>query len=472
MRGPHTLRARLFFWFVGAILLAMVTGSLVAWRTRPESIVGTEQAARHVEERLLELWDDPAATGAFVQGVREVTGFDVQLVRDPSHLRPRVRRLAENGAVFVSEGPQHVALPVLRGKRLLGALEIQGFGQHVGPWAWWRVAAALMLVVALLSAMAGAVANQLAHPLERLARAADRFGAGDLTVRADAARRVRWVAREVRAVAISFNRMADRVEATVRGQRELLGAISHELRSPLGRAHVALEIARDRLPPQEGERSAAAAIDDVEKQLLSVDSILGDLLDVTRAGLADLRLETRPFGLWLRERIEAEPPAPPIDLQLEATAADAAVRFDSGLLERVVHNLVVNARAHGHPPDRPLEVRLSLEGRGNDAVLRVAVRDRGAGFPEGFIERAFEPFVRGDTARSRPSEGPGHGFGLAIVKRIVEAHGGRVFARNLTSGPSPAAGAVHATSIGATPETPRVQGAEVGFELPLRGPKS
>lgn len=80
MRGPHTLRARLFFWFVGAILLAMVTGSLVAWRTRPESIVGTEQAARHVEERLLELWDDPAATGAFVQGVREVTGFDVQLV--------------------------------------------------------------------------------------------------------------------------------------------------------------------------------------------------------------------------------------------------------------------------------------------------------------------------------------------------------------------------------------------------------
>src|SRR4029077_18923882 len=118
----------------------------------------------------------------------------------------------------------------------------------------------------------------------------------------------------VREVAVSFNRMASRVEAMVRGQRELLGAISHELRSPLGRARVALEIARDRLPPGvPADRSPAPPLDDVEKQLGVVDAILGDLLDVTRAGLADLRKDTRPFVDWLCARA-AEEPAPPVVL--------------------------------------------------------------------------------------------------------------------------------------------------------------
>ena len=169
---------------------------------------------------------------------------------------------------------------------------------------------ALGLVLTVLSVMAGRVANLLARPLEQLAHASDRFGGGDLTFRADLGRRQRWVAVEVRDVAVRFNRMADRVEAMVRGQRELLGAISHELRSPLGRARVALEIARDRLASGAQEpRGPAGALDDIERQLLAVDSILGDLLDVTRAGLADLRKETRPFLLWIAQRV-AEHPAP------------------------------------------------------------------------------------------------------------------------------------------------------------------
>jgi signal transduction histidine kinase len=80
--------------------------------------------------------------------------------------------------------------------------------------------------------------------------------------------------------------------------------------------------------------------------------------------------------------------------------------------------------------------------------LRVSVRDRGPGFPPGFAERAFEPFVRGDAARSRPAAGAGYGLGLTIVRRIVEAHGGRVFARN-----------AEARGGGG--------GAEAGFDLPL-----
>jgi signal transduction histidine kinase len=451
MRRHHSLRSRLFRWFFGAILLAMLTSALVVSTTRPESVTGAEALARNVADRLALDWDDPDATRAFVAEVRDVTGFEVRLVRDPHELPAHVHRVAERGGVIAPDGPEHVFVPVTRSGHLAGALEMEKFGPRPVAWAWWRFALAFMLVVAALSAMAGGVANQLARPLEHLAHAADRIGQGDLAFRTNVAGgRRRWVAQEVRDVAVSFNRMADRIEAMVRGQRELLGAISHELRSPLGRARVALEIARDRLPPPSVERvepdprSPLAALDDVEKQLGGVDAILGDLLDVARTGLSDLRTETRGLVPWLEGRIADEPSPPVIALAAPPETRAVALAFDAPLLARAFQNLLVNARAHGHPADRAIEVRVSLEGE----AARVVVRDRGPGFSPGFAERAFEPFVRGDPSRARPVAGPGYGLGLTLVRRIVEAHGGRVFARNAAEG----------------------DGAEVGFELPVAPP--
>ncbi len=449
MRRPHSLRSRLFRWFFGAIVLAMLTSGLVVSTTRPEPITGAEALAHNVATHLARDWDDEGATRAYVGEVRDVTGFDVRLVRDPERLPGHVRRVAERGGAIAPAGPEHIFVPVLRGDRLEGALEMERFGPRPVPWAWWRFALALLLVVAVLSTMAGGVANQLARPLEHLAHVADRFGGGDLGVRTDVAGgRRRWVAQEVRDVAVSFNRMADRIEAMVRGQRELLGAISHELRSPLARAGVALEIARDRLPEAaessgDGRGQPRAALDDVEKQLAAVDEILGDLLNVARTGLADLRKERREFLPWIRGRVAEEPSPPAITVNSGAEVAAMALDFDPALLARAVQNLLVNARAHGHPADQPLEIRLSRAGE----FARVVVRDRGPGFGDGFAERAFEPFVRADPSRVRPTEGAGYGLGLTLVRRIVEAHGGRVFARNV----SPEAGG---------------GGAEVGFDLP------
>jgi signal transduction histidine kinase len=448
MRRPHSLRSRLFSWFFGAILLAMLTSALVVSTTRPESITGAEALAHNVADRLALNWDDPDATRAFVGEVRDVTGFDVRLVRDPHRLPSHVHRVAERGGAIAPDGPEHIFIPVTRSGRLEGALEMEKFGPRPLPWAWWRFALAIFVVVAALSTMAGGVANQLARPLERLAHAADRIGGGDLGFRTDlAGGRRRWVAQEVRDVAVSFNRMADRIEAMVRGQRELLGAISHELRSPLGRARVALEIARDRLPPasrEPSDRSPLAALDDVEKQLGGVDAILGDLLDVARTGLADLRTESRGLVDWLKVRVAEEPTPPAIELIASDDARAVVLAFDPALLARAVQNLLVNARAHGHAVDRPIEVRVSRE----QERARVVVRDRGPGFSAGFAERAFEPFVRGDPSRARPTSGPGYGLGLTLVRRIVEAHDGRVFARNAADG----------------------EGAEVGFELPIAPP--
>jgi two-component system OmpR family sensor kinase len=445
MRRSRTLRSRLFSWFLGAILLAMVTSALVAVTTRPDPVTGVESVARNMATRLAETWDDPGATRAFVAEIRDVSGAEVRVVRDVRELPKNVRRVAERGGAIAPQGAAHFYIPVTRGSDLLGALEIDRVGPRAIPWGWWRFVLAITLVLSVLSAMAGHVANQLASPLERLAEGADRFGAGDLAFRADIARgALRWTVREVREVGVSFNRMADRVEAMVRGQRELLGAISHELRSPLGRARVALEITRDRLPPDDSERSPSRALDDVDRQLGAVDTLLGDLLEVSRAGLADLHKERLPLVAWVRTRIADEPQPPSIELEVAAGGEDLEASIDPVLLGRAVHNLLANARAHGHPADAPLVVRIEK----GPEVARLVVRDRGPGFPKGFADKAFEPFVRGDAARSRPVEGPGHGLGLTIVRRVVEAHGGRAFARDAPGG----------------------GGAEVGFELPLASP--
>jgi two-component system OmpR family sensor kinase len=439
MNRSRTLRSRILAWFVGAILLAILTSAMVGLSTRPDSVTGAEAMARNVGTRMADTWDDEAARQAYVAEVRDVTGFEVRLVRDPRRLPPKVHHAAAHGIAIVPENAQHIFIPVVRGGQLVGAVEMEKFGPRPAAWPWWRFVLALGLSGIVLSIMASRVANLLARPLERLAQAADRFGGGDLAFRADIAGARRWVAVEVREVGVAFNRMADRVEAMVRGQRELLGAISHELRSPLGRARVALEIARDRMPTEDGERPAASALDDVERQLGSVDGILGDLLDVTRAGLADLRKETRAFVPWLRACIAEEPAPPNVALEVDASVEAVSASFDGPLLARAVRNLVLNARAHGHPDDRPLEVRVTRQ----EGSLRVTVRDHGPGFAEGLADRAFEPFVRGDAARSRPAAGAGSGLGLAIVRRVVEAHGGHAFARNAQGG-----------------------GAEVGFDLP------
>jgi two-component system, OmpR family, sensor kinase len=449
MRRPRTLRSRLFTWFFGAIALAILTSALVGIATRPEPASGADIMARNVGARLAGVWDEPDAVRAFLGEVRDVTGFDV-------------RRIAEHGGSIAPDGPQHIFVPVARDGTLLGALEMDRFGPHPAAWVWWRLVLALALVHAVLSVMARRVADSLARPLEQLAHAADRVGSGDLAFRTDVARDCaspgaspgRWVAAEVRDVAVAFNRMADRVEAMVRGQRELLGAISHELRSPLGRARVALEIARDRLPASEGlaERTSAGALDDVEGQLTSIDSILGELLDVTRTGLADLRKETRPFDAWLRGRIAEEPTPPAIELDVAPEVGGLPIAFDPALLARALHNVLVNARAHGHPASEALRVRVSRAGE----RLRIAVADRGPGFAEGLAEKAFEPFVRGEPSRARPAGAAGYGLGLAIVRRIVEAHGGRVFAEN-----RPAADGDNGDRSNGT------DGATVGFDLPI-----
>jgi signal transduction histidine kinase len=415
------LQARLLVWFLGAIVAAIGASILTTVVTAPDEQVETPTrvVSRHVQHRLARSWDDPEATETYVRQLRETTGLDLHVRRDPAVIAGKIGRPG-NGWVF-EEGVAY--MPIVKGGAVVGALELRTAAAAPRPW---RLGLALGAALLVLGGAARRVSKRLARPLELVAHTAERFGAGDLEARTNIDKQPRrWVAEEVREVGRAFDGMADRISRVVTEQRELLAAISHELRSPLGRARVAIEIARERA--QADGADGARPLDDADEQLVEIDAILGDLLASARAGLADLRVAEVELAPWVRERASAETTGS-LEIAVDASAEGARAPIDAGLLGRALHNLLANAWAYGHPKDTPLAVRLSVEG--GQAVL--VVRDRGPGFPEAVLPRAFEPFVTGGGAARSP--GGGIGLGLTLVRRIVEAHRGTAAARNLDGG--------------------------------------
>lgn len=425
------LRTRLFLWFLAAMLVAAATSVATVSLLRSDFFMPSHDAHRAMGPHLAEIWSDTKACDAYLADVHAQTGIDYRLERDPKKLPKFVHANPQ----FADDMKGNFFLPVEQNGVLVGAVEFK-----LTPHGRWRRLAISLVAAAIVLAFAAVrVAGDLAKPLERVAKAAGELGAGNLGARVQRAGEKQISStHEIADVARAFDRMADRVEQMIQGQRELLGAISHEIRSPLGRARVALEIARERVSTD--VPSAERSLGEIDAQLSEVDVILGDLLAVTRAGLTDLQSDTVQLVPWLRARVAAE--AKGGDVELDASDGDELpARIDSPLLGRAVHNLIANARTHGHPVSEPLEVRVRRE---HDAAI-VAVLDKGPGFTSEILPRAFEPFVRADAARSPKDGGGGNtGLGLALVKRIVEAHGGAVFARNRTDG-----------------------GAEVGFSIPL-----
>jgi signal transduction histidine kinase len=249
------------------------------------------------------------------------------------------------------------------------------------------------------------VVRRMTRRLETLADDVERFGAGDLAARADVAGN-----DEVSGLALSFNRMAGRVSALLEAHRTLLANASHELRSPLARVHMALDLYETQPRPEllASIRRDCAEIDaQVEEILLA--SKLDTVTDVAPHERIDLA------ALVAEESARVEVPF---------EVARVEVQGDTRLLRRLVRNLLENALKHG-----AADVSAELADDGANAVLRV--RDRGPGLPEAERERIFEPFYR--PANSRET-GSGWGLGLALVRQIARHHGGHVRCRENPGG--------------------------------------
>lgn len=261
---------------------------------------------------------------------------------------------------------------------------------------------------------AGRVARRIARPLYQLTRAAQDLGAGNLKARVSAEN---LGFDELAVLAYAFNEMAARLERQLADERELLASVSHELRTPLSRIRLLVEIARQ-------ARASGApdprTLDEIEREAIEIDTLVGELLASARIEFQAVSPKPLEAGEIARRALEraAEDPA-----KLTLAAPVIAFAADPTLVARALANLVDNARKHGGGLDR-------MEVHASDRSVFFEITDRGRGFAPGEETRVFERFFRGAGTGSQGSLG----LGLALVKRIAEAHGGRVQATNRPEG--------------------------------------
>ena len=217
---------------------------------------------------------------------------------------------------------------------------------------------------------------------------------------------------ELTALAHNLDDMAARLSGVLRSQKELIAALSHEMRTPLARLRFALAVIADGSDAKLAERLRAMT-DDVQE----IDDLVASMLNYARLDHPDteMRWQDVPTAAWLSKIVE-KTRSDSIQVTMDAVDTPNTVRMDPRLMELALSNLLVNAKKYAQR-----KARCSLVEE-NDSYL-LTVEDDGAGVPDEDREKIFKAFTRIDDSRNR--ETGGYGLGLAIVARVAELHGGQ-----------------------------------------------
>ena len=275
------------------------------------------------------------------------------------------------------------------------------------------VAAVLLISFALVYPLS----RSITRPVEKLTAAVEAYGRGDLSQRSG----LGDLDDEVGKLARSFDEMADRIQTARKAEKELLANVSHELRTPLARMKVALELIQ---PPDD---AMAKRLQGLGEEVDELDRLIADVLTASRLDLAALplrkvRIKLADLVAKSLDRVRQLEPGFKVESRVEP---ELAVDADEALLSRALDNLLDNARKYGN--GTPVEVEARREA--GKAVL--SVRDRGPGIPAADLPRVFDPFFRGEGVRGQAT---GFGLGLALARRVAEAHGGSAAAVNADGG--------------------------------------
>jgi len=272
------------------------------------------------------------------------------------------------------------------------------------------------------------LARYLTSPIVRLREAARRFAGGELSARSGR-RKVVWK-DELSDLANDFDVMAERIESLVTQQRRLVQDVSHELRSPLARLTIAVELLRG-----QGPAATPSTLTRIEKEAMSLNEMIGQVLDLTRieGDISSVVMAPVDLAPLLGEIVD--------DANFEANTGGRGVRLlesepcvvagNEEWLRRGIENVIRNAIRYTLD-NTMVEVRLTRSKEAGARYARISVRDHGGGVPEADLPHLFRPFYRVSTARDRQSGGAG--LGLAITKSAVTLHRGSVTARNAADG--------------------------------------
>jgi signal transduction histidine kinase len=398
-------RLYLQFYVTILIVLAVFVGAAVLlWRVADDDN-RTPQYLDVAAELTGALLPDAAAPRAeqqrAIEGLQRKLRFDIALYErdgdmiamagkppprfDPNRARTGWRR-GPGGPNFVLQLPDG---------RWLVARQVR---ERPNPIFW--IAAALGLVAVAVAIAAFPVVRGLGRRLERLKAGVDRLGGGDLGARVKVEGR-----DEVAALAASFNRSAERIEALVAAHRLLLANASHELRTPLTRIGVAASLLGGAADPRTRES--------LKRDVAELNELIEQILLASRLEALPTLDRREPVDLLALAAEEAS------HYDVEVSGEPVTVSGDRTLLRRLVRNLVENAQRYGGGKEGEESIAVSVGREGNRAVLDVT--DRGPGVPEAERQRIFEPFYR---LAGASESGRGSGLGLALVLDIARRHGG------------------------------------------------
>lgn len=418
-RFPSRLTLRIYG--VGILQFAVVAFGmwLFAKQTMPQTQGLTDKLAPVMKLAIEPKLGDRAALQAELTNLSQTSDWTIAVYDDAQQLIARTERMPRTAPV---EGLRP------RGTRVSDVTFPDGRAGSIvfsiprppqPPPPWFPIA--LVVVVCGVTAWLGA--RSIARPLGSLREVVAQLGAGQLTARAHLDRK-----DEFGDLARAFNDMAQRITSLMGAEKELIANVSHELRTPLARIQVALDLAA------EGDAdSARESLGEIAEDLAELERIVDDVLMSARLALSDgkstttgalppVRVEEVDVQALMERaiaRFRTAHPARPLEMQLGSVLPNS--RADAVLLRRVIDNLLDNADKYTEEPTSAIELTAHRAG----AEIVIEVRDRGMGIPPEDAERVFEPFFRGDRSRTRGARG-GYGLGLALARRIVEAHAGKL----------------------------------------------
>jgi two-component system, OmpR family, sensor histidine kinase CpxA len=433
----HYLAGRIFIWF-WLVLLSAVFATLTISRALSEQTeirrlppqvaqqlqqqLNTYNNSRTISELLLRLQrQDPqrwlvvnAGTNTVLTPELLPRNFDQNWLTELSQLsRPRWLRHDNTslaGPFLLRIGSDTLALYQKRQRP---------------PLPWWRFAdmpqPVLLVLMLLISAIASFIlAVSISRPLRELLQRQLQFAAGALDSRVTTLSKRR---DELGQLGQSFNTMAEHISALLTNQRRLLRDISHELRSPLARAQLALGLTERQQNLQQIPR--------LKQELDRLDAMLDELLTYSKLDAGQYQLNKHLFDIneLLSDVIEVN--------QVEADAKQQTITVltpgplqlaaDSHLLARAIENVLRNAIKYS-----PTNSQISCQLQQHNLQLSLTICDQGPGIEQDKLAAIFEPFYR--VSDSRSSNTGGTGLGLAIVAQIVRQHSGSVSAFNSVNG--------------------------------------
>ncbi len=444
---PRRLFLKIFLWFLAVLITVMAGTFIISEVMRPERrappnrrpleamLAGRAQTAAEIFER-----DGRDGLVAQLDRTEQETGVRVFLFnteleelsgrRIPSGAPEAVRRVLQSRRpelLQTDHSPIH-AEPVTS----LGGTEyVFVAAMPPGPPSPGFVHPVYhLLAVALVgAAFCFWLATYLTSPITKLRKATQELASGNLSVRVVPALGNRR--DELASLGADFDLMAEQIESLINSQRRLLGDISHELRSPLARLNVALELARQRSGPE-----TQSALERIQREAENLNAMIGQLLALTRLESGPGTVEGSRFDLAQLVREIAD------DADFEAQSRNRRVVVEEmesvlvngnyELLRRAIENVVRNAVQYTKE-NTAVEVAVhKTVAEGKTESGQIKVRDHGAGVPDRDLEKIFQPFYRVDDARDR--EAGGVGLGLAIAERAIRLHGGKVKATNVSDG--------------------------------------